>query len=511
MTGCEVWSKTWGETVPNRRHFLKATGALFATVGTSQAQMTVPDMSRPTETPLPGRKGGLVIPEGGPLRAFPKLANMARSPGEFSATITAAPVSIEFAPGKPTAALAYNGSIPGPLIEVTEGDRVSIEFANRVPGEDSTIHWHGLPVPADQDGNPMHPVASGANRTYAYALPDDSAGSFWYHPHPKEYTAEQVYRGLAGPFIVKPKIDPLPAIIGDTVLFISDPRLDADGSIPPNDEQDWANGREGDHILVNGQKRPVLTIPPGTSHRFRLYNASNARYLRLTFEGHAMTLIGKDGGYVSQPMKGLREFLLSPGERVEVVVDFQPMPGRISLRTLPYDRGSMGSARLSAADTPILTIELAGPVGAPIPLPSKLRDIERLREPIVRERIEFGERTPMRSGVMAFEGLINGKPFELGRVNLISRLNQVELWEVANPTDMDHPLHLHGTQFQVVEHEINGRVTAEPLLAWKDTVNVPRSGVVRFLVKQEMPGLRVYHCHILEHEERGMMGTLNVV
>lgn len=500
----------------HRRSFLLSTAALAAYGTTGQAQAPMPGMS---DSPagmgamnggLQAKPSGLDLPQGEPLRSLSRLHSASTQPGSFVATITAAPTTIEFIPGLRTEVLAYNGSVPGPLIEVSEGDNVSLHFANRVPGQDSTIHWHGLPAPPDQDGNPMHPVASGSDRTYAFKLPEDSAGSFWYHPHPDKHTPEQVFRGLAGAFIVKPKVNLLPDL-DDTILFITDLRLDGEGVILPNTESDWANGREGDHILVNRQKRPVLNVSPGASHRFRFYNACNARYLRLAFEGHTMALIGTDGGLISEAVKGLTEILLAPAERAEVVVEFGPSAGRLSLRTLPYDRGSMMGAKLSAVDTPIMSIEIAGPVVAPILLPSKLRDIASLGTPVARKRITFGEQMQMQAnGAMSFEGRIDGKPFELFRVDLVSQVGETELWEVSNPTDMDHPLHLHGTQFQVVERERYGSASPEPILAWKDTVNVARGEIVRFLARQDMPGLRVYHCHILEHEERGMMGTLSV-
>ena len=501
----------------HRRSFVLSTAALVVAGTTGRAQTPMPGMSGPDAGMGAGDSGsepkpsGLDLPQGEPLRSLPRLRSPSTQPGSFSATITAAPTSVEFIPGLRTEVFAYNGSVPGPLIEVSEGDNVTVRFENRIPGQDSTIHWHGLPVPADQDGNPMHPVASGSNRTYSFDLPEDSAGSFWYHPHPDKHTPEQVFRGLAGVFIVKPKVDRLPADLDDTILFITDLRLDVEGVIAPNTDSDWANGREGDHILVNGQKRPVLNVSPGASRRFRLYNACNARYLRLAFEGHTMVILGTDGGLVREPVRGVAEILLAPAERAEVVVEFQRAAGRLSLRTLPYDRGSMTDAKLSAVDTSILTIELAGPAVAPIILPRKLRDIAGLGRPAARKRITFGERMQMQaSGAMSFEGLIDGKPFELGRVDLVSRMGETELWEVGNPTDMDHPLHLHGTQFQVVERERNGSASPELILAWKDTVNVARGEIVRFLARQDMPGLRVYHCHILEHEERGMMGTLSV-
>ena len=500
-----------------RRRFLMSSGALIA-IGNAAGAQPMPGMSgsqampvAPSVAPAATTKRILTLPEGQELRPLVKLASKINRPGIFSATVTAAPATIEFVRGTKTEMLAYNGMIPGPLIEVTEGDHVEIEFVNHLDSDESTIHWHGMPVPPDQDGNPMNVVPIGDKRSYVFTLPEDSAGSFWYHPHASKHTPEQVFRGLAGPFIVKPKIDPLPKGLGATTLFISDLRIDADGSISPNTDTDWFNGREGDHILVNGQKRPNLTLNPGASHRFRIYNVSNGRYLRLAFQDHDMTLIGTDGGLLGAPVRGLKEILLAPAERTEVVVDFRGAAGHVSLENLPYDRGWMGDGKPPSATTPVLTVSLTGETRSPTPLPAKLRDIVDLGTATSRKKLVFGEKmSELAKGGMSVEFLIDGKSFEIGRVDLTSRLREVELWEIANPTDMDHPFHLHGTQFQVVERETKGNVVTAPFLSWKDTVNVARGESVRFKVRQDMPGLRMYHCHILEHEEKGMQGILKV-
>ena len=187
-------------------------------------------------------------------------------------------------PGTSTEFWTYNSSVPGPLIEVYEGDTVRIRLENQL-AQETTVHWHGLPVPPDQDGNPMDPVAPGANRLYEFTLPVGSAGTYWYHPHPHEFTAEQVFRGMAGLFIVRSRTDPVPSAIEEKLLVVSDLRLAADGTIPPNSAMDWQNGREGNYLLVNGQHQPVLSIDPGQSQRWRILNATNARYLRLALTG----------------------------------------------------------------------------------------------------------------------------------------------------------------------------------------------------------------------------------
>jgi bilirubin oxidase len=462
-----------------------------------------------------GAMGGAVgrasaaLPEGEALRELPLLANEAGSPGLFKARLTAEPATARFVRGQDTPILAYNGTSPGPLIEAHEGDRVEITFANRIEGEQSTIHWHGMPVPADQDGNPMDPVAAGADRVYAFELPVGSAGSYWYHPHPHGRTAEQVYRGLAGAFVVKAKADPVPAAYGDTALMFTDLRLAADGTMPDNTMIDMMNGRVGDHVLVNGQKNPKLAVAMGAKRRLRLYNATNARFLRLAFANASMTVIGSDGGLLEAPV-AVDELLLGPAERAELVVAFD-RPGAATLATLDYDRGWMGPGRPSDAGLTLLTVDVSeSPSEAMPPLPERLRPIAPLGAPTVSRRLVLTEAMTMNAAIMGMDFLINGKAFDMGRIDFVARAGDIELWEIVNQSDMDHPFHLHGTQFQVVERERDGHVSRPPYLAWKDTVNVARRETVRILTRQEQPGPRMYHCHILEHEQLGMMGIVDV-
>ncbi|WP_244508085.1 multicopper oxidase family protein [Mesorhizobium sp. ORS 3428] len=454
--------------------------------------------------------GPAALPEGEALRALPPLANEAgRRPGLFKARLMAQSATARFVADRDTSILAYNGMSPGPMIQAYEGDSVEITFANRIEREQSTIHWHGIPVPADQDGNPMDPVAAGADRVYAFELPEGSAGSYWYHPHPHGRTAEQVYRGLAGAFVVKAKDDPVPVEYGDTVLMLTDLRLAADGSMPDSTMADLMNGRVGDHVLVNGQKNPRLKVAMGAKRRLRLYNATNARFLRLAFANAAMTVIGSDGGLLEKPV-ATDEILLSPAERVEVVVAFD-RPGAATLTTLDYDRGWMGAGRPADAGLTLLTVDVSETPGEAMPpLPERLRPIAPLGAPTVSRRLVLTETMAMNANGMEMDFLINGKAFDMARVDIVARAGETELWEIVNKADMDHPFHVHGTQFQVIERERGGKVAKPPYLAWKDTVNVARGETVRLLIRQERPGARMYHCHILEHEQLGMMGIVDV-
>ncbi len=500
----------------DRRGFIGATGSavLLAACGGGGGGAEAPMGMMAGGPPATGNLPLATRPsltEGEPLRALPRLANTSAAAGRFEAALTAAPVELEIAPGRRTTFWAYNGMLPGPLIEANAGDRVRIAFTNRLPAQESTVHWHGMPVPASEDGNPLDPVAPGATRVYEFTLPADSAASYWYHPHPHRVTHEQVFRGLAGVFIVRPAVDPLPAGLLDTPLMFNDLRLDAGYQIAPNTGFDYMVGREGDALLVNGGRRPVLTSAPGAMHRLRLINATNARYLRLAFDGLPLTLIGSDGGLLAAPLPNVAEVLLAPGERVEAVVAFG---ADTVLRALPYDRGSMmmGMASLARASEALLTVRVQGAAVAPVTLPATLRPLAPLPAASASQRFVLGPAQMMggMAGMTMGAFTINGRSFDPGRIDATSRVDAVELWEVVNPTGMDHPFHLHGSQFQVMERVRGATRVPAPWPEWKDTVNVARGETLRFKVRQSLPGLRMYHCHILEHEDQGMMGTLSV-
>jgi bilirubin oxidase len=533
----------------NRRGFLlsgTAMAACLAWRGTAAG----PDAHHHEAPPAVAAADPAALPAGAPLPDLARLPNRAAAPGRFEAGLTAGPAEAAFLPGTGTAILGYEGIAPGPLIELVEGDAVAIAFRNAIPGEETTVHWHGLPVPFEQDGHPRHAVPPGGARDYAFTLPAGVAGSYWYHPHPHGLTAQQVYRGLAGPLIVRPKADPIPAAYGDTPLFVTDLRLAADASIPHNTMADWMNGRIGDHLLVNGAKAPVLTLPAGTHRRFRLWNATSARFLRLTFGGLPITLIGTDGGFVERPVPLGREIMMVPAERAEIIVPFES-PGEFSVTTLPYDAGWMGGGRPETAGHTLLTVRVTAERAAPPPpLPETLREIETLPAPVLTRSFIFREDLAMMEmmhdpgpapvhgmdhgnmahdiGKMPMDGAahggidpalappplpmfsINGAVFDMGRADLTGRTGDVELWEIRNPTDMDHPFHLHGDQFQIVEWQKFDRIRRPPFRGWKDTVNIARAETVRLLVRQRRPGLWLYHCHILEHETLGMMGQIEI-
>jgi suppressor of ftsI len=444
------------------------------------------------------------------LPGFASLKDESVDAGTFSASLCAAPGYVQLGDGGPTQMLLYNGSIPGPMVEVREGQRVRINFDNQLAHE-TTIHWHGLPIPADQDGNPMDPVPAGSTRVYDYVLPKGSAGTYWYHPHPHNATAEQVASGLAAPFIVRAADDPL-AHVGEVCLFVSGVRLNASRQIAPHDALDWSAGRQGEALLVNGARMPRHTVRPGTMQRWRIVNATASRHFRIALDGHTFTLVGTDGGLLGAPVGGLTEILIAPAQRVEVLVTIREAPGATyRLRALRYQTDVLGLASYKDDDlmTVATTSETAMP---PAGIPAVLRPITDLGIASVRHRVELTEVADLctRNGAtVAF--LINGRIFDANRVDLISRVGQVELWDIVNMTGMAHPFHIHGTQFQLVSRRVGEVVTPAPYLAWVDTLLVPPQHSATIKVRQDFPGKRMFHCHILEHEDNCMMAILDVV
>jgi len=334
--------------------------------------------------------------------------------------------------------------------------------------------------------------------------------------------AEQVFRGLAGPIVVRAADDPL-AGWPERHLFVSDLKLSADGSIPANSMMDWMNGREGQFVLVNGASRPRIDV--SGAERWRVWNACSARYLRLTFgDAHTFDQIGTDGGLLTSPRRGLTELLLAPAERAELVVRGGAQPQALSLVAAQYDRRKMtmmsGGFVPPDADRVLADVRFTSASDSRM-VPQRLRTIEPLGPASAQRSVVFGEAMDMHamreSGAPAdgmprgMKFMVNGEVFDPARITLTSRRGEVEHWTIENRTDMDHPFHLHGAQFQVISREAHGMRITEPFLAWRDIVNVRPAEVVRIAVVQRDAGERMFHCHILEHESLGMMGTLQVV
>ena len=434
----------------------------------------------------------------------PLLKNVATQPGIVEVTITAAVARVMLKPGVTTEVFAYNGTSPGPTLEATEGDRVIVHFRNDLP-EPTTVHWHGIHLPASQDGSPFDPVPAGGRRDYTFTIPRGSAGTYWYHPHLHHRTGYQVAKGLVGAIIVRAPDDPLPKSMTERLLILTDQRFRPDGSIDLPDQHsmqgriDDENGREGDVFFVNGQVMPTLSIRPNEVQRWRIINASAARVFRLSIPKQTFLHVGSDGGLFERPVE-LSDIVVANSERVELLVRGSGTRGsRTVLQSLPYDRYIPQTRPKDwnrAIDLLAIQVTNGAPV-APVTIPATLRRIT----PLDTTRVSAHR-------IVTFsQGMINNRHFDFSRVDFTTKLGATEIWKVENLVGMDHPFHLHGFQFQVLER--NGK--PEPYLSWKDAVNVRRQETVRFVVRfDDFPGKWMFHCHILNHEDQGMMGILEV-
>ena len=432
------------------------------------------------------------------------LVNISKVPKTVEVSLTAAPVRLSMMPGVTTSVLAYNGRIPGPTLDVREGDHVIVHFRNELD-EPTTVHWHGIHLPASSDGSPFNPIAPGETHDYVFTIPYGTAGTYWYHPHPDHRTGYAIAIGLFGGIVVHAAHSPLPAAIPEKLLILSDNRFKPDGSVDFPDMRsqqgtiDDENGREGNVLFVNGEVNPTFTIRSGEVQRWRIINASAARVYRLVLSGHTFLHVGSDGGLFEKPIE-VKDILLATGERVELLVRGTDAPGGESvLQTLPYDRYAP-QTRPKDWQTPLqlLTLRTTNqtPVKAPA-IPSTLRVIPALDTTKV---------TAVRTIVMS-QGLINGRTMDMNRVDITAPLGATEIWKIENIVGMDHPFHLHGFQFQVLDR--NG--VPEKYRSWKDMIDVPKHETARIIVRyDDFPGKWMFHCHILNHEDMGMMGVLEV-
>jgi FtsP/CotA-like multicopper oxidase with cupredoxin domain len=401
----------------------------------------------------------------------------------------------EFVAGRRTRAWGYNGRVPGPVLDANVGDVLEVRLTNSLP-EATTIHWHGLRLPAPMDGTDMmqHPIPPGETFTYRFALLD--AGTFWYHPHVNETV--QLERGLYGALVVRGRNEP--ELDAERVLVLDDVALDRSGQVkPPGGWIEHHDGRQGSTLLVNGRAESELMIAAGQVERWRVVNAASARYVRLSIGGRPFTILGTDGGLIEAPVT-VTEVLLATADRVDLAVGPFAEGERPDVESLAYDRRTVARAKRERFAT--LRVGPAAPSRAVIP--RTLREIEPLVAGQVTptREVHLGFKLSLKHGV---DFVVNKEPHHRDHP---VKVGELQVWDVVNDTMMDHPFHLHGFFFQVVE--VNGEPPA--FRSWEDTVNVPPKSRVRIAwMPDDRPGEWMYHCHILEHHESGMMGHFAVV
>ena len=428
--------------------------------------------------------------------------------GVLNVDLESSPQRVTIA-GRDVNALSYNGGVPGPTLRVRAGDTLRVSLKNSLT-DPSNLHVHGLHVsPEDNSDNMFVTVEAGESFDYQYELPaDHPPGVYWYHPHHHGSVADQVFGGLYGAIIVEDP-EPLP-VSRERVLVISDITINSAGNIPSESPMDTMSGREGDLVLVNGQLTPSMTASPGERERWRIVNACVSRYLRLRLDGQQLTLLGIDSGRF-ESAQNVDEIVLAPGNRADVLVTGSA--GSAELRALPYDRGTtsgmmMGGGRSGATDTVTLaTLTVAGDAVTEQPAVPSQRAQRDLRTTTVNARRELvfamGMGGGMGGGMMS--ATINGREFDADHIDTTVQFGSVEEWLLTNTSTLDHPLHLHVWPMQIIEQD------GQPVdtLLWQDVVNIPARSTTRVRIAfEDFGGKTVYHCHILDHEDNGMMGII---
>ncbi|MFO7843617.1 MAG: multicopper oxidase family protein [Bacteroidales bacterium] len=439
----------------------------------------------------------------------------------------------------------------GPVIRIKRGQKIRVVFKNNLPRE-SIIHWHGLHIPPQMDGHPMHAVDHGEQYVYEFKVVD-RPGTYWFHPHPDQITGPQVYKGLAGLFIIRDEHKELPSGEYDQPLVIQDRTFDDDNQLVylDDDPMQQMQGFLGNQIFINGQSKQTRNVKQAT-YRFRVLNGSNARIYKLAWsDGSAVKVIATDGGLLEKPVS--KPYLLSaPGERVEIWKDFSNYPSKdqVTLESQAFNSGismgRMGGGMMSGMDDgtmqsnvspdngealKIYTFNISQERGKTLQLPQVLSEIEET-EP--SKAVNYNTPKKFHFYNERMNWVINGKTFAMEEVKEWEKvqLNTTEVWQFINGDDgsgmgmiqdmmqLPHPAHIHGLQFQIIERDISGMDAAvwESVKngfidqGWQDTfLLMPGMKVKVIMTFKDFTGKYIYHCHNLEHEDMGMMRNYEVL
>ena len=478
-----------------------------------------------------GGMGGVTIidPPVGALLTQPKLlTNETSEAGVFQVTLDArrTPIAVN---GTSANLLTYNGQFPGPMIRVRTTDRLRLKFHNGLPTDGATnflghdtritnMHTHGLHVSPGDNANGTHSdnmmvmLSPGESTVYEYDLSKHPAGNLnFYHPHIHGNVTDQMWGGLSGPLVIE-DAQPMLASFQEKVLVLKDISLIGSNPAPHDSQTSYMHGLEGNTVMVNGQVNPRLQIAPGQIQRWRVVNACTARFFRLNLQGHAMYLVGTDGGLLDRPYK-ITEILLAPGERLDLLVKADQKSASYKWLSQPYDRGGMSGQQ----QVTLMTLSYAGAKmnqSLPTVVNSAAKRITAASlgvdlSTLPRKQISL----TMGHGAVGVNGITYVDHEHCFMT--MSNTGTWEIWEITNPGGMDHPFHHHTNSAQVMsitggDSGYTNLYTTTP--SWKDVTIVPKAGKVELLMPvMDYAGMAMLHCHIIEHEDIGMMGVWHIM
>jgi len=487
----------------DRRTFLKSTGAgmLLAGGGLAWAQST----ARPLPIiPLTDLTGGI----------------------EDRVSLALNPASHDFGTGVASETFGINHAYLGPVLKVKQGQTLPFDVANNI-GDTSTIHWHGLHIPGDVDGGPHQEIEH--RSVWSPDVPIVQHASMnWFHSHMHGKTAQQTYKGLAGVLLVEDDASlsaDLPKTYGvdDFTLILQDKMFDGSGKMAYElSAAVFEDGFEGDTLVVNGAIAPVAQTVPTGLVRLRILNACNARFLGLSMETGPVTVIASDGGFLFAPVEA-ESILMSPGERYEVLVDMSAV--ETNSLNVNLDGGGGGFfANLFGGNqaTTALSLIRSATKGFDGAMPKQLANLEPPKPSdatVTRSfQLEMDVGADLAALALAWDNFcgdagamaINGQPMKMDRIDEEVRKGDTEIWRIS-VDDQLHPFHIHGCSFRILSQ--NGGPPPAYASGWKDMVHVEEGWsevLMRFDLEATKDAPYMYHCHILEHEDCGMMGQFTV-
>ena len=450
--------------------------------------------------------------------SIPEMIKPETVDGKKTYNLTLQEGATEFTEGVSTTTWGANGSYLMPTLMADEGDEVQVNITNEL-GEMTTIHWHGMHVPAAVDG--VHQVIQSGETWQPEWEVKQEAAPLWYHPHMHGKSGEQVYNGLAGMFIVEDEnsksldlprtygVDDVPVIVQDRQFdesgqFVYDPGGSSERN---NDRNDIRDVMLGDTLLVNGTLAPFHETPEGMV-RLRILNGSNARRYNFGFDDNKKFYqIASDGGFLNSPVEHER-LLLSPGERAEILVDMSDGAARTLMSYAPGESGGLFSSDRGLGDEQdefkVMELRTNSELTAHTTMPETLNSLPEIDDSVAVNTREFE---------LGHDHTINDRTMDIERIDEIVYLNEYEVWEVTNDTGVYHNFHIHDIQFRVLDRDGNAPLPQNAGL--KDTVIIDEDETVRLLVQftdYANPNIPyMYHCHMLEHEDHGMMGQFVVI